>query len=121
MSRHTVSRTLTACLLGAALVPFANVAAHDYPTYERVRYTLECMNRNGGSQALVYQCSCTIDKLANQFSMDEFVDMQTAVNASSIAGERGGELRDNPQVRSNAKRYRQAELVALQSCGVATR
>jgi hypothetical protein len=102
-----------------ALLPGTAALAHDYPTYERVQYAIQCIGKYGGAQQLLYQCSCAIDKLAAQFSIDDFVDMQTAVNASSITGERGGEFRDNSGVRAAAKRYREAERNALQTCGVA--
>ncbi len=124
MSRHTLSSQARALLVGALCIGVgiaAPAAAHDYPTYELVQYALQCMVSHGGAQDLIYKCSCAIDKIAAQYSIDDFVDMQTALNASTIAGQRGGELRDNPEIRAAAKRYRQAEQAALQSCGVAAR
>ncbi len=124
MSRQTCRAkraALVASALCAAMLPWAAASAHDYPTYERVQYALQCLTRYGGAHQLIYQCSCAIDKLADQFSIDDFVDMQTAVNASSMAGERGGEVRDNPDLRAAAKRYRAAETTALKSCGVVAR
>ena len=121
MSRHAwpaLPRALAASAVCAAMVP-AFAAAHDYPTYERVQYVIQCLGKYGGAQQLIYQCSCAIDKLADQFPVDDYVEMQTAVNASSITGERGGELRDNEAVRAAGKRYRAAEQAALKSCGVA--
>ena len=106
---------------GPESAPAGPALVHDYPTYERVRYVLECINRNGGTNALMYQCSCAIDKLADRFSIDDFVELQTAANGSTIAGERGGMLRDSPEVRADARRYREAESAALRSCGVAAK
>jgi hypothetical protein len=117
--RSSTRPTLAAGALCLALLSSASASAHDYPTYERVQYAIQCISKYGGAQQLLYQCSCAIDKLAAQFSIDDFVDMQTAVNASSITGERGGEFRDNPEVRSAAKRYRESERMALKTCGVA--
>jgi hypothetical protein len=105
-------------LLGALTLQALPASAHDYPTYERVEFVLDCMQRNGGAYALIYQCSCAIDKLAEQFTIDEFVDMQTSVNASDMSGQRGGELRGNPQIRQSTNRYREAVLAAGRSCGV---
>jgi hypothetical protein len=111
-------RTLSAaiCLISAQATMAAD---HDYPTHERVMYAIQCINSHGGAQDLLYKCSCAIDRIAQQYSYDEFVDMQTAANALTMAGERGGELRDSSLVRSGAKLYRQTEKAALQSCGVA--
>jgi len=108
--------SVLACLIAA---PAAMAADHDYPTHERVMYAIQCINRHGGAQELLYKCSCAIDRMAQQYSYDEFVDMQTAANALTMTGERGGELRDNGQVRAGAKLYRQSESVALQACGIA--
>jgi hypothetical protein len=77
------------------------------------------MQRNGGAYDLIYKCSCAIDKVAEQFTIDEYVDMQTSLNASDMSGQRGGELRGNTQVRDSAKRYRQAVQAASQTCGIA--
>jgi hypothetical protein len=99
----------------------AAAARNDYPTYERVQYAVQCMSSHSGGRELIYQCSCALDKLAEQFSIDDFVHMQTAVNAMTMTGERGGEVRDNPSLRDAAKRYRQAEQEALASCGATRR
>jgi len=121
--RTIAVRSAAALVAGVALMlAGANAqeaaASHDYPTYERVRYVLECIEHNGADPALVYQCSCAIDKLAERFTIDDFVEMQTALNGSSIAGERGGVLRDNPALRVDARHYREAEGAALKACGV---
>jgi hypothetical protein len=110
-------RTLSAamCLIAAQATMAAD---HDYPTHERVMYAIHCINSHGGAHDLLYKCSCAIDRIAQQYSYEEFVDMQTAANALTMTGERGGELRDSDVVRSGAKRYRQSERAALQSCGV---
>jgi hypothetical protein len=117
-----LSRSLVLlALIGGGLLPARQASAHDYPTYERVQFALDCMQRNGGAYDLIYKCSCAIDKVAEQYTIDEFVDMQTSLNASDMTGQRGGELRGNPQVRESSKRYRQAVLSATQSCGIAPR
>jgi len=124
MSRHAwtaLPRAIAASAMCAAMLAPVSASADDYPTYERVQYAIQCITKYGGAQHLIYQCSCAIDKLAAQFSIDDYVEMQTAVNGASITGERGGELRDNPELRAAAKRYREAEQAALKSCGVAVR
>jgi hypothetical protein len=105
--------------IGGGLLHVQQASAHDYPTYERVQFALDCMQRNGGAYDLIYKCSCAIDKVAEQFTIDEYVDMQTSLNASDMSGQRGGELRGNTQVRDSAKRYRQAVQAASQTCGIA--
>lgn len=107
---------------GAATAPVAEAASdpadHNYPTYERVRYVIACITTNGGAPALVYQCSCAIDHLAEHFTLDDFIEMQTALNAAPIAGERGAVLRDSPDMRYYSKRYRDGETAAFKACGI---
>jgi hypothetical protein len=110
-------RTLFAAVWLLA-APAAFAAGHDYPTYERVQYAIQCIAGNGGAQDLLYKCSCAIDKIAQQYAYDEFVELQTAANALTMAGERGGELRDNDGIRADAKRFRRSESGALRSCGI---
>jgi hypothetical protein len=119
--RLSVTRFPVIATALAALALPAAAARNDYPTYERVQYAVQCMSSHSGGRELLYQCSCAIDKLAEQFSIDDFVHMQTAANAMTMTGERGGEVRDNPALRDAAKRYRQAEQEALASCGAVRR
>ena len=57
---------------GAAVLP-----AHDYPTLARVEYVNECIGRNGGKLAALYQCACAIDRIANAMDYDDYVEAST--------------------------------------------
>jgi hypothetical protein len=35
-----------------------------------------------------------------------------------MSGQRGGELRENPQVRQSSKRYRESVQAAMRACGI---
>ena len=91
--------------------------ANDFPTAGRVEFVLECMrDRTGGQFELLNKCSCTIDRLAEQYKYDDFVEAQTMAKAVSIAGERGSTLRDNEDAQNAAKRYRATVAEAGRSC-----
>lgn len=101
-----------------ALVGFAPLCgANDFPTAGRVEFALECMrDHTGGQFELLNKCSCTIDRLAEQYKYDEFVEAQTMAKAVTIAGERGSTLRDNEDAQNAAKRYRATVADAARAC-----
>ncbi len=109
--------------LGAALtMALTGIASAQggggYPTVDRVEFVLECMQKNGGKQELLYKCACVIDEIAQKYAYDDFVEASTAARYQSLAGERGGVFRDPPQVREMGKRYLQIQGDAMKRCGV---
>ena len=111
-------RLLCACILPLAVygVSFAN----DFPTVDRVLYVQECMAthaRPGATQfEMTSKCSCAVDALANQVKYDDYVSMSTAAKATTIAGERGGEIRESEQMQAEIKHYRALQADAEKSC-----
>jgi hypothetical protein len=108
-------------LVLVAALPLAGMAApagpNNYPTSQRVLYVEECMKAHpGGYYEMVNKCSCAVDKLAEAVSYDDYVNMTTVVNAMSIGGERGSELRDNETVKPQIKRYRDLQAKVQKSC-----
>jgi hypothetical protein len=99
-------------LLGAA-----SAGANDFPTNARVEYVLECLREHPGSEyEFVQKCSCALDRLAERYKYDDFVEAQTMARAVTIAGERGAALRDNEAAQQAARRYRQAVAEAGKAC-----
>jgi hypothetical protein len=110
-----------ACALaaGCATTP---APRNDFPTAERVVYVQDCMRANPGPHyEMINKCSCALDRTAEQVKFDEFVEMSTIVNALTIGGERGSELRDNETVKPAAKRYRELQAQVLKACMIAPR
>ncbi len=86
---------LCAVVLGAAVNGPAFAEREGYPTHEVVRYVQECMaKREGQSWGELYNCSCKFDVIAAELDHDEFVAFDTAKRGESLAGERGGVLRE---------------------------
>jgi hypothetical protein len=91
--------------------------ANDFPTAERVEFVMECMrDHTGGQFELLNKCSCTIDRLAEKYKFDDFVEAQTMAKGVTIAGERGSTLRDNDDAQKEAKKYRASILEAGRAC-----
>ena len=92
--------------------------AHDYPTIARVEYVNECVGKNGGKLAALYQCSCAIDRIANALPYDDFVEASTFAKYATLPGQGGGIFRDSDQARKLAKSFRDLESDALRGCGL---
>ena len=107
------SATVCVLLLCAASVARAN----DFPTADRVIYVQECMKNNPGPHfEMINKCSCALDALASEVKYDDYVTMTTIVNAMSIGGERGNDLRDNETLKPQVKRFRDLQAQAYKSC-----
>jgi hypothetical protein len=103
---------------GAAAAATA-APAHDYPTVARVEYVNDCIGKNGGKLAALYQCSCAIDRIANVLSYDDYVEASTYAKYATLPGEGGGIFRDSDHARQLAKGFRELEANSLRGCGMA--
>jgi hypothetical protein len=113
-SRHIA---LSCCALACCLVFAGAARANDFPTLDRVLYVQECMRVNPGPPfEMTSKCSCALDKLAAQVRHADYVNMTTVVNAVTIGGERGGELRDNETVKPQIARWRELQSKVAKAC-----
>ena len=108
-------RTIYALLAVIGLVPIA--AANDFPTRARVEFVLTCMRESKApQQESMYKCSCAIDEIASKVNYATWVDLSTVANAITIAGERGGVMRDMKDGRKIAASYRELQAAAKKRC-----
>ena len=78
--------------LAAEAAGGGTLPAHDYPTLARVEYVNDCIGRNGGKLAALYQCACAIDRIANVLTYDDYVEASTYAKYATLPGEGGGDL-----------------------------
>ncbi len=71
--------------LSARAAP-ADPAANDYPTAARADYVLACMNVNGGSQAALASCSCSIDVIASILPYAGYEAADTVLRMRRLGG-----------------------------------
>ncbi len=102
----------------ASGVEATTTPAHDYPTVARVEYVNDCIGKNGGKLAALYQCSCAIDRIANALSYDDYVEASTFAKYATLTGQGGAIFRDSEHARQSAKSFRDLEANALRSCGM---
>ena len=111
------SRACAALALTAlALLP-ARAMAFEYPTSGRVVYVEQCMAENPGPHyEMVAKCSCVLDHIMQSTPYDDFVTMQTATDANTIAGERGNAIRDAEDLQKEIRTFRTLQETAKKSC-----
>ena len=104
-----------ALLLVFCSMPLAH--ANDFPTRARVEFVLNCMRESKApQQESMYKCSCAIDAIAEKVDYATWVDLSTIANATTIAGERGGVMRDLKDGRKLIATYRDLQENAKKSC-----
>lgn len=105
------------CLLPLLSWGSSTARANDFPTLDRVLFVQECMHAHPGPNfEMSSKCACTLDALAQQLSYEEYVGMSTISKATTIAGERGGTIRDAPTLADQLKRYRALQAQAEKAC-----
>lgn len=118
MNRHYRLAVLASALFAASVAHADSVAKNDYPTAERVLFVDECAADYPDRPRfeLVQKCSCVVDRLARQYSYDDYVDLTTAAKAFSIAGERGNVVRDTPMGQRLNTTWKKALAEAKEAC-----
>lgn len=114
-------RTLAFASGLVAVLVTGPAAAHDndFPTIDRVLYVQECVRSHpGGHYEMVNKCACALDRVAAEVRFDDYVQMNTAANATTIGGERGGYIRENEPMQDLVKRYRALQTKVKKACFV---
>ena len=102
-------------LLVLYAAPFAH--ANDFPTRARVEFVLTCMRETKApQQESMYKCSCAIDAIADKVAYSTWVDLSTVANGITIAGERGGVMRDLKDGRKQIASLRELQDSAKKAC-----
>lgn len=108
-------RLISCALALAASTSLAQ--AHDYPTIDRVLYVQTCLREHPGPGfEMINKCSCTIDRIAEKLTYEQYVDLSTEANATTIGGERGAVIRENEGAQKDVRRYRALQNEAKKSC-----
>jgi hypothetical protein len=95
--------------------------ANDFPTRARVEFVLTCMRESKAPQPeSMYKCSCAIDAIADKVPYSTWVDLSTVANGITIAGERGGVMRDFKDGRKLIATFRELQDNAKKACFIGT-
>lgn len=113
-----MARTFRTSLI-ALVVLASNVEANDYPTMDRVDQVMTCMRENGGQNVdNMYRCSCEIDAIAQQLSLDDFNAARTYEIYKNMPGEKGSLFRESSDGTAAVKKLDNARQDAKKRCFV---
>lgn len=105
------------CTFVLALALAGLARANDFPTQARVEFVLDCMRTSKApAQESMYKCSCAIDSIAAKVDYATWVELSTVANATTIAGERGGVMRDLKDGRKIISSFRELQAEAKKHC-----
>jgi hypothetical protein len=108
---------LSVLMLSFAATPAA--IANDFPTIDRVQFVYECMALHGGENyANLYSCACTLDRIAERLSYNEYVVADSYVRMENMRGERGGLFRSSDDARRIRNRFKEMRSDAEKQCFV---
>ena len=95
--------------------------ANDFPTRARVEFVLACMSESKAPhQESMYKCSCAIDAIADKVTYAKWVDLSTVADGITIAGDRGGVIRDLKDGRKQIVSFRELQDSAKKACFIRT-
>ena len=118
---RAVFRAAGAVVVGLGLAVSApeplRAAPEDYPTEALADYVFGCMASNGQTQDALRRCSCSIDRIAEKLSYDEYVQAETVLSMRQArSGERFVMFRTSPWAQGMVDKLRQAQVDAELSC-----
>lgn len=97
-----------------------NLPKNSYPTQARVEYVFDCMQQLGGANYdNLYKCSCSIDRIADQVSYEDFVTMDTFARGQQAGGERPEILREGRLAESSRSQFAKIKHRAAEQCLIA--
>ena len=62
------------------------VLANDFPTEARAEFVFACMATNGENREMLRRCSCSIDRIAEHLTYDEYVEAETVLRMRLMEG-----------------------------------
>jgi hypothetical protein len=104
-------------LLLSAPVLAANPPAHNFPTEARAEYVFGCMQKLGGQNYdNLYKCSCSIDRIADQVSYDDYLAMETFERGRGAGGERLELIREGSMANEYRRKFEKVNGIAAKHC-----
>ena len=120
-------KRMTRSLKLGALVPFmvsggvmaADAPANDFPTQARAEYVFACMETLGGQNYdTLFKCSCSIDRIADQVSYEEYLTMDTFRRGQQAGGERPELIREGSMASEYRRKYDKVKANAQEQCQI---
>jgi hypothetical protein len=121
MRRGGIRGRVAAPTLAAALLLLAGsalAAPAGYPTEALADYVLGCMAANGQTPDMLRRCSCSIDRIADRLSYDDYVQAETVLRLQQVPGGAPNLAiyRNTPWAKAAIDRLRGAQVEAELEC-----
>ena len=118
--RHRLLLTpaaLAAALLAGGATP-AGASPAGYPTELLADYVFGCMATNGQTPDALRRCSCSIDRIGERVTYDEYVQAETIIRMQQVPGgdDRIAMYRTSPWAAAMVDKLRQAQAEAEARC-----
>jgi len=110
------------CLVAALLWVSAagagaiELPANDYPTAARADYVFACMQVNGQTREILFQCSCSIDTIAELLPYEKYEEAETIMSVVQKGGESVSMFKSNPVFVEKVNNLKRAQVEAELRC-----
>ena len=93
------------------------VLANDFPTEARAEYVFACMATNGENREMLSRCSCSIDRIADHLTYDEYVEAETVLRMRLMGGgEKATLFKETAWAKQIVDKLKQAQAEAELDC-----
>jgi hypothetical protein len=93
------------------------VLANDFPTDARAEYVFACMATNGENREMLRRCSCSIDRIAEHLTYDEYVEAETVLRMRLMGGgEKATLFKETAWAKQIVDKLKQAQAEAELDC-----
>ncbi len=116
MWRGGLFMALATFAYGPVAASAASAVLNDYPTVARADYVFACMKANGETRQALEQCSCSIDVVASILPYDRYVEAETVLSLSQVAGRFGSMFRSTEPAKKAVEDLRRAQAEAEIRC-----
>lgn len=105
-----------AAVVSASAAPAVELPANDYPTAARADYVFACMQVNGQTREVLFQCSCSIDTIAELLPYERYEEAETMMSVVQKGGESVAMFKSNPQLVEKINNLKRAQVEAELRC-----
>lgn len=117
MSRKGIAaRAAAFVLISAVTAAAAEVPPNDYPTAARADYVFACMQVNGQTREVLFQCSCSIDTIAELLPYERYEEAETIMSVVQKGGESVSMFKSSPQFVEKVNNLKRAQVEAELRC-----
>ncbi len=105
-----------AALVAGSPAAAAELPANDYPTVARADYVFACMQVNGQTREVLFQCSCSIDTIAELLPYERYEEAETMMSVVQKGGESVAMFKSSPQLVEKINNLKRAQVEAELRC-----